>query len=151
MTIPKLETILCSVDDDLAIIRYNRPANANALDARTMRDIREALTWADGADAKVVLLTGEGKFFSAGMDLVGIPDDGPVLSDESVETLRLGVVHRHAHWSADRSFSEVHKLLINTKKVFIAAVNGPAVGWGTASIAISKSHSSALNHLNSTE
>ena len=30
----------------------------------------------------------------------------------------------------------MHKLLINTDNILIAAVNGPAVGWGTSSIAL---------------
>ena len=30
----------------------------------------------------------------------------------------------------------MHKLLINTDKILVAAVNGPAVGWGTSSIAL---------------
>lgn len=32
--------------------------------------------------------------------------------------------------------SEIHKLMINTNKVLIAAVNGPAPGWGTSSLAL---------------
>ena len=88
MAAPQFETIIVSVQDNIGLIRYNRPENANALDSRTMRDLLEALTWTlNASEVKVVLLTGQGKFFSAGMDLVNTPADGPVLPDEGVERL----------------------------------------------------------------
>lgn len=54
-----------------------------------MDDLLKALTWAvDDSEVRVVVLSGEGRFFSAGMDLVDVPPEGPVLSDEGVELLR---------------------------------------------------------------
>lgn len=34
------------------------------------------------------------------------------------------------------TISEVHKTMINTSKILAAAVNGPAPGWGTTSLAL---------------
>ena len=53
-----------------------------------MSDLLAAFTWADEQpEIQVIVLTGVGRFFSAGMDLVGIPKDGPVLSDVGVDQL----------------------------------------------------------------
>lgn len=71
------------------MVKFNRPNNANALGAQTMDDLLKALSWALDEDrVKVVILSGEGKFFCAGMDLVDVPEQGPVLADEGVELLR---------------------------------------------------------------
>lgn len=55
---------------------------------QTMADLLAAFTWADQQpEVQVIVLTGVGRFFSAGMDLVGLPNDGPVLSDFGVDQL----------------------------------------------------------------
>jgi enoyl-CoA hydratase/carnithine racemase len=46
-----------------------RPEKANALTAAMLQDLRKALEAAAGAGAKVLILTGEGRVFSAGADL----------------------------------------------------------------------------------
>jgi Delta3-Delta2-enoyl-CoA isomerase len=120
MSPPSLNNVLVSVDDTIAVISYNRPKNANALNGATMSDLLTAFTWATSSPAvRVIIYTGEGKFFSSGMDLVDTPDSGPVLPDPGIARLE-----------------QMHKVLINTNKVLIAAVNGPAVGYGTSSIAL---------------
>lgn len=82
-----MSTVL--VEDGIAMLKFNRPDNANALGAQVMHDLLQALSWAlDDTQVKVVILSGEGKFFCAGMDLVDVPEHGPVLSDEAVEVLR---------------------------------------------------------------
>jgi peroxisomal 3,2-trans-enoyl-CoA isomerase len=55
------------------------------------QDILSGLKWAENENqVKVILQTGEGRFFTAGLDLqdksVGGPDT--VISDEFVETIR---------------------------------------------------------------
>jgi hypothetical protein len=69
MAPPKLETVLTSLEGAIAVIKYNRPNNANALGPQTMGDLLEALRWAEAeSQARAVVLTGVGKFFSAGME-----------------------------------------------------------------------------------
>lgn len=77
------------LDDGIGVIKFNRPTNANAIGVQAMGDLLKALTWAlDDAEVNVIILSGEGKFFCAGMDLVDVPPEGPVLPDEGVNTLR---------------------------------------------------------------
>lgn len=90
MAPPNLDTMTTAVlDGGIGLVKYNRPKNANALGAQTMADLLKALTWAvDDPNVKLIVVSGEGKFFSAGMDLIDVPRDGPVLSDEGVKLLK---------------------------------------------------------------
>jgi peroxisomal 3,2-trans-enoyl-CoA isomerase len=85
---PQLNTVLVTADAGIAIVKYNRPKNANALNGETMQGLLDAFTWAlSSSEVKVVVLTGEGKFFSVGMDLVDFPAEGPILPDSGIEML----------------------------------------------------------------
>lgn len=77
------------LEGGIGLVKFNRPKNANSLGAQTMGDLLKALTWAvDDPAVKVVILSGEGRFFCAGMELLDLPPEGPPLSDEGVEYLR---------------------------------------------------------------
>ena len=54
-------------EGDCLTVTLNRPDKANSLTAAMLNDMVDALT--DAMDAKVVILTGTGKVFSAGADL----------------------------------------------------------------------------------
>ncbi|GGL18965.1 enoyl-CoA hydratase/isomerase family protein [Nocardia jinanensis] len=102
-------------------VTINRPAELNAVNA----DLHWALAqvWrqlAADPDARVVILTGAGRAFSAGGDLDWITSflDDPIARDESI-----------------REGAEIIEELLRFPLPVIAAVNGPAVGLG-ASIAI---------------
>lgn len=57
-----------SKDDAIWIIKINRPEKANSLTRRMLRDLALAVEAAAG-EAQAIILTGEGKVFSAGADL----------------------------------------------------------------------------------
>ena len=62
------ENILVSIENSIAHIRLNRPAKRNAVNNGLLQDI-EACFDSLGSDATVVVISGEGAHFSAGLDL----------------------------------------------------------------------------------
>jgi len=68
------QLIRYSVDGPLARISLNRPDKLNAINAAMIAELNQALDRAEADEAvRVILLTGEGRAFSAGFDL----DSGP--------------------------------------------------------------------------
>lgn len=105
--------ILTKLEDNIFTITFNRPESLNAFNWRQQWEFNCVLQDANNdKDVRVVVITGTGRAFSAGLDLKeGMKDWGKPLSD--------------------RKLIEIPDLIIKhfTKPV-IAAVNGPAVGWG---------------------
>jgi enoyl-CoA hydratase len=75
------DVVLSSVDDGVAIITINRPQARNAVNGEVARGLAAAVDEFDGRpDVRVMILTGEGGYFSAGMDLKGfLTGDLPVV------------------------------------------------------------------------
>ncbi len=67
------EQIRLEIEDPIATITFARPKRMNALTDRLLAELRHALAEAE-ADPSVVgiLLTGEGRAFSAGMDAAAL-------------------------------------------------------------------------------
>jgi len=107
-------------DDGLLVLTMRRPKQYNAWRPSEFVDVADALTKA-AADERVivVVLTGEGKFFSSGADLKASAG----LKMDSADALR-------AHFN--RSTKLVTDTLIDFPKVAIAALNGPVVGLPAA-------------------
>ncbi|KAM3421096.1 hypothetical protein BST61_g1510 [Cercospora zeina] len=124
---PHLNTISISLDTEdpsICILKFNRPKNANALNVPIVQDYLSALQWtSSNPQIRIILTTGTGKFFTAGLDLLDPTvksTPGATISDEFIAALS----HTHEH-------------LITTEKLLVSAVNGPAPGWGTTHIALS--------------
>lgn len=104
----------------LAIIRLNRPMRLNAMDVPSMRCLTEVL---DAADAdpqlRVLVLTGTGRGFCAGLDLKSVLDGQGNFRLDAGEAYRLQEV-----------FAGAVLRLRASHKIVIAAVNGVAVGAG---------------------
>lgn len=100
----------------LRIVTLNRPDHLNCVNAAlhgALADVWRQL--AMDRDARVVILTGAGRAFSAGGDLgwiAGFPDD-PVARDDSL-----------------REGAQIIDEILRFPLPVIAAVNGPAVGLG---------------------
>ncbi|MFI5720433.1 enoyl-CoA hydratase/isomerase family protein [Nocardia sp. NPDC051750] len=115
------EVLTVTGDGPVRTVTINRPDELNAVNADLHRAL--AQVWrqlAADTEARVVILTGAGRAFSAGGDLDWITSflDDPVARDESI-----------------REGAEIIEELLRCPLPVIAAVNGPAVGLG-ASIAI---------------
>jgi 2-(1,2-epoxy-1,2-dihydrophenyl)acetyl-CoA isomerase len=99
--------------DAVALIALNRPASLNAFTTELRADLLAALERArDDESVRVVVLTGEGRAFSAGADLKDAKVDRPVedmLQDE---------------------YRPVQELIAGIPKPVIAAVPGSAAGIG---------------------
>jgi methylglutaconyl-CoA hydratase len=111
------QSILTSVEDGVATLRFNRAKDMNSLDADTARAIRDAVE-AYGADegVRVLVVGGEGPAFSAGGDfnwVLGWPE--------------LDAITRHAY--ADALMQAV-QAIYDFPKPSIARVHGATVGGG---------------------
>ena len=103
-------------DGHVAVVTFNRPAKANALDHAHLVDIEAAaLSFREDAETRVVVFTGAGKHFSSGADLDG---GGPTPSG-LVEGRRLARI-------GERATLAVYDM----DQITIAAWNGAAMGGG---------------------
>jgi enoyl-CoA hydratase len=75
------EPVLTEVSDGIGVVTINRPEARNAVNGAVARGIAAAVDELDGrADVRVLILTGAGGTFSAGMDLKGfLAGDAPVV------------------------------------------------------------------------
>ena len=63
-------TVDVQVEDGVAWVTLNRPEKRNAMNPTLNAEMREVLDFVDAEpDAQVLVLTGAGESFSAGMDL----------------------------------------------------------------------------------
>ena len=66
-----MKSVTLEITDRIATITLNRPERLNAIDQHMPRDIRAAVAQAnDDDDVHVIVVTGAGRAFSAGYDLV---------------------------------------------------------------------------------
>jgi len=97
----------------VATIAINRPDRLNALHSDALDEMRAAIQGLAQAGARCLLLTGEGRAFSSGADLVtdgGLPDD-------------VGAELEH-------HFNPLIEALFALPMPVVAAVNGPCAGAG---------------------
>jgi enoyl-CoA hydratase len=75
------EAVLSDVSDGIAVITINRPEARNAVNGDVARGMAAAMDEADASsDVRVIVLTGAGGTFSAGMDLKGfLSGDSPIV------------------------------------------------------------------------
>lgn len=113
------QTVKVAVEQGIAWVSFNRPEKRNAMSPTLNREMRDVLeTIEQDADARVLVLTGEGSAWTAGMDLKEYfreVDGGPEILQERIR----------------RDASEWQwRLLRFYSKPTIAMVNGWCFGGG---------------------
>lgn len=121
------------IHDGVLTITLHRPDFLNAFTVQMAQELIQAFTQASDDDAvRVIVVTGAGKAFCAGMDLSG---DGNVFGlDESLQPTIQDMASRLddpviADGVRDTG-GQLTLAIFNCKKPVIAAINGAAVGIG---------------------
>ncbi len=110
------ETVNYQVTENVAIIAFNRPESLNALSRQLVCDITSAIKKASEDKVRAVVLTGNGRAFCSGGDLVEM-----LTMQKKGATTSEPLLAMHA----------AIKLIRETPIPFIAAVNGVCAGAGT--------------------
>jgi enoyl-CoA hydratase/carnithine racemase len=113
--------LTCEVDDGIMTVTLDRPDQLNAL-SRPMRDsLIAAIDHADqNDDVRAVIVTGAGRAFCAGADL---SKGEETFNYEDRGELRDDGLNRDGG-------GQITLRIFQSTKPFIAAINGPAVGFG---------------------
>ncbi|OZB27493.1 MAG: enoyl-CoA hydratase [Pseudomonas sp. 34-62-33] len=106
----------------IAHVQINRPDKVNAMNADFWREIIEIFQWVDDNDAvRVVVLSGAGKHFSSGIDLMMLASVGAQLGKDvgrNATALRRKILELQASFNA----------VDNCRKPVLAAIQGYCIG-----------------------
>ena len=126
-------TIRLQTEADVALLTFNRPDKRNAISPRMIEELLIALDEVERSQGRVLILTGAGKAFCAGMDLEALK----ALAEESRHSLleskgpQDALAHSsEAHLADSRRTAGMFRRIYSFPKPVIAAVNGPAIAGG---------------------
>ncbi len=104
------------VDGHVGVITLTRPEAMNSLTYQSYMELEDTVR---GSDARALIITGEGRAFCAGDDVKQIlGNPAPAPKEFAERAKRSG------------GLTPAADALLSTDIPVIAAVNGPAVGWG---------------------
>lgn len=123
MNTPEFSTLTVTLVEHVAEVRLNRPDKSNAMNEAMWQEIRQAFDWVDATpEARVAILSGEGKNFCAGIDLA----------------MLASIQQQIAHADGARSREALRRLILDLqdclsaiercRKPVLAAIHGACVG-----------------------
>src|SRR5574343_727497 len=122
---PTFETLAVTLQDHIATIRLTRPDKANAMNATLWQEIRQACDWVDATpEARVAVLQGEGKYFTAGIDLQMMMGLGSQIADDCDGRMREKL--RRLILDLQDTLTSLERC----RKPVLAAIAGGCIGGG---------------------
>ncbi len=111
------------VREGVTLVTLNRPESLNAMNHELVASVHNVLDEVDGDHScRVVVLTGAGRAFCAGLDLKG---SGTAPGTDGVGRAQAGML-------SQQHIASLYTHMRSVRKPIIAAVNGPAAGGGFA-------------------
>jgi methylglutaconyl-CoA hydratase len=124
-------TVTLAIDHEVATLTFNRPEKRNALSPEMVEELMAALDEVERSPARVLVLTGAGKAFCAGMDLdalKALAEQAPVMGHA---VLKGGIARpSDANLSDSRRMARLFRRIYDFPRPLIAAVNGAALAGG---------------------
>lgn len=123
MNLPEFSTLTLALSGHVADVRLNRPDKSNALNEAMWQEVRRAFEWVDSTpEARVAVLSGEGRNFCAGIDLA----------------MLAGIQQQIANADSARSREILRRIILDLqdclnsieqcRKPVLAAIHGACVG-----------------------
>jgi len=123
----KYQDVIVEIKGQIGIIKFNRPKALNSFGGNLMIDTIAALRELNNhPDTIFTVLTGEGRFFSAGADVKAVS------STQTDQAFPNDAENKVAFMARFAPALEMMRSIIDHKKVFVLALNGPGVGGGAA-------------------
>jgi len=114
---------VAEVEDGIALITLNRPDRLNAITSTMIDELERVVSAVDlDPNLRAVVLTGAGRGFCAGLDLL---EQGTAPGADDVRPVVSGFM-----WQDH--LATLHERIHRSRKPWIAAINGPCVGGGFA-------------------
>ncbi|XP_078315056.1 delta(3,5)-Delta(2,4)-dienoyl-CoA isomerase, mitochondrial-like isoform X2 [Crassostrea virginica] len=123
----KFETLNVTRPKEFVVqVEMNRPKKLNAMNREFWRECRECFQkLSTDKDCRVVILSGAGKAFTAGLDLADMSDIA-VLTNPELDTSRKAFLIRNTI----RDYQETFTVIEKCSKPVIAAIHNACVGGG---------------------
>ncbi|KAJ2336262.1 hypothetical protein GGI00_000931 [Coemansia sp. RSA 2681] len=124
--LPQLKTLeLALHEPGVLVMAFNRPSRMNSMIPESYSEWRQVMEFiASTPSVRALIITGNGRAYSAGQDLSTVSRASSE-QDEAKDIRQRNEVTRN-----------LTKLLITSQIPIIAAVNGPAIGYGCTTLAL---------------